>query len=330
MIYEVRLNPISGSQELVSLAGVSSSTIGCVWKSTDAYVCITDCDDCSLGMVNGSATQLGYNASASNNSTAIGVGATSCCNGIAINGTADDTDAIAIGTTAAADTVAIGNKVVVDTNAVIVGKSATGLSCSVSIGANAQSQCGVAIGICSVSCAQGTAIGPNSRASNGISIGSGSGMLAAGNMAILIGDASNGDCYSTAIGVSASSCENGVSIGSYAATDIESIAIGKCAAAFGCCSIAIGSEAITDEDNGIAIGHGAYAEYANTIAIGNGVDADTDCVGDTFIGSGSNVFKFCGETGYTYGNGCMMTGRILASCSELPATNCSLLLYYVP
>lgn len=329
MIYEVRENPVTGNQELVSLAGVESSTIGCKWCSNELYTCITDCADCSLGMINSSATQLGYNASASNCSTAIGAGSVSCCNGIAINGTACDTDAIAIGANAAADTVAIGNKVVIDTNAVIIGKSATGLSCSVAIGANAQAQCGVAIGFCSVSCAQGTAIGPNSRASNGISIGSGSGMLDAGNLAILIGDASNGDCSAISIGISSSSCENGVSIGSYTATDIDSIAIGKCSAAYGCCSIAIGSNAVTDDDKAIAIGCLAHAEYTNTIAIGNGVETDTCCAGDTFIGCGSNVFKFCGETGYTYGNGCMMTGRILPSSSCLPASNCENILFFV-
>lgn len=329
MIYRIVTNTLTGCLCAEALAGTQRATLGCVWPSPETYNCQVDCDGCSLGGVNATATYLGKDAYASNCSTAIGSGSVACCNGIAINGTATDTDAIAIGTTAAADTVAIGNKVVVDTNAVIVGKLATGLSCSVSIGANASAQCGVAIGICSVSCAQGVSIGPNSRASNGISIGSGSGMLTSGSQAILIGDASNGDCCAISIGVSSSSCENGVSIGSYAATDAEAISIGKCAAAYGCYSIAIGSEAMTDEDGGIAIGCLAHAEYANTIAIGPGVDADTDCVGDTFIGSGSNVFKFCGETGYTYGNGCMMTGRILNSAAELPASNCELLLYFV-
>lgn len=327
-LYQVRKNSLD-QLEAIKISGNESVGLGHEWVSDDAFVSIKDCNNDTLGYIE-EEVAIGLNASAANTSISIGCGSASCCNGIAINGTATDTDAIAIGTTAAADTVAIGNKVVVDTTAVIIGKSATGLSCSVSIGANTSAQCGVAIGYCSVSCAQGTAIGPNSRASNGISIGSGSGMLTAGNQAILIGDASNGDCCAISIGASTSSCDNGVSIGSYAAADLESIAIGKCSAAYGCCSIAIGSNAITDEDGGIAIGCLAHAEYANTIAIGNGVDADTDCVGDTFIGSGSNVFKFCGETGYTYGNGCMMTGRILNDASELPASNCELLLYYVP
>ena len=130
MEYIVLENAITGCQELVSTAGVESATIGCVWKSNEAYVCITDCDDCSLGMVNGSATALGYNASASNNSIAIGCGNTTTCDGIAIGNQL----------TACCDEVLISDKVCLSGTNTIVGKGAS-VQCSATgatvLGANA-------------------------------------------------------------------------------------------------------------------------------------------------------------------------------------------------
>lgn len=313
-VYVIKCNALSGCLEPTKVSGNESLTLGCVWNSTDVAATINDCNGCQLAQLNQTSVAIGLNATALNNGTSVGIGATStctavalgcvtnatdasiaigsgsiaCCNGIAINGTACDTDAIAIGTTAAADTVAIGNKVVVDTNAVIVGKSATGLSCSVSIGANATTAaCAVAIGYCaSVDCATGLAIGYCANAEEGVSVGR-----------------------------RASSCGSGVSIGCGATANTDAVAIGYGAYANGCSSIAIGSQtSVSDE---------------GVIAIGYAVTPDSCCMGDTFIGLGANVFKFCSTTGYTYGNGCLMTGRILPSCSCLPDTNCSLLLYYV-
>ena len=41
-------------------------------------------------------------------------------------------------------------------------------------------------------------------------------------------------------------------------------------------------------------------------------------------------FTFCGDNGYIYNGADVVTGKILQCADELPATNCDLLLYYVP
>lgn len=305
MIYEVRENPVTGDQELVSLAGVESSTIGCKWCSNELYACITDCADCSLGMINSSATQLGYNASASNCSTAIGVGSVSCCNGIAINGEACDTDAIAIGTTAAADTVAIGDKVVVDTSAVIVGKSATGLSCSVSIGANATTAaCSTAIGYCACATNGSVAIGSNATATCGIDI---KGVCSEVYIEGPVGTTSIG--YSNVI-----RSDGNTVVGSY-------LDIGN----------SVGDSVIIGQSNSIP----DNCALDGVTIIGDlgeiGVDyQETVGGGDVVIGLyNCNPFHYCSSNGYTYSGSCLMTGRILPSSSCLPATDCSNILFFV-
>jgi len=347
MIYEVRINPISGCQELVSLAGVESSTIGCVWKSTDAYACITDCDDCSLGMINGAATQLGYNASASNSSTAIGANATSCCTAIALGCGATATDnGIAIGTnlTACCDEVLIGDKVIIADNTVINGSDG-GCSNVVAINATATASCQVVInGLIDVS---NTALNVCPEANiyakvccDCIDIKGCTAAVNVGADKVSIGASVLGLAhYIAAIGYCPTVLgTGGVSIGcSTTATSGVAIGRGACVThgvSIGtgtntCYGVAIGYGACS-YGSAIAIGMSAQANSQNVIAIGRSVVTDTNCAGDTFIGYNTNVFKFCAATGYTYGNGCMMTGRILNCAAELPATNCDLLLYYVP
>ncbi len=347
MIYEVRINPISGCQELVSLAGVESSTIGCVWKSTDAYACITDCADCSLGMINGAATQLGYNASAVNSSTAIGANANSCCTAIALGCGATATDnGIAIGTnlTACCDEVLIGDKVIINDNTVINGSDG-GCSNVVAINATATASCQVAVnGLIDVT-------------SDYVTLGSATGAASA----VAIGASTTGTACSVVIGCGASvSCAGDVAIGRGATItcgiDILSTSSEICLNAptgdthigsnnyIHCLTsnTVIGSFldigcGVTDS---VIIGQSTYIPDGCTLAgvtlIGDlaeiGVDyQETVSSGDVVIGVyNCNPFHYCASNGYTYSGSKLMTGRILNCAAELPLTNCDLVLYYVP
>lgn len=366
MEYIVLENAITGCQELVSTAGVESATIGCVWKSTDAYVCITDCNDCALGMVNGSATQLGYNASASNSSTAIGLNAASCCASTAIgngacaigdneihikggsaeviskcncinisNGgsTVIDVSDTALNACSEANiylNVACGcidikgcsAVAVIDASAVIVGNSATGLSCSVSIGANVTTAaCSTAIGYCACATNGSVALGYNATATCGIDIKSPNAEVCISNNQIMIGHCVNStdecgfiagnninvcaDLYNTVVGSS-------ISLGCSTSGSFNVI-------------LGYGHEIINNDLVGLTVVGSSIDECG--IDFKGGIND-----GDVILGTADCAFQLCASNGYLYsaGGSCLMTGRVLASCSELPATNCSLLLYYVP
>lgn len=208
----------------------------------------------------------------------------------------------------------------VGTNSVVIGANATTAAacstaigycasvnccCGTAIGASANTDSGVSIGRNAHSDASGTAIGKGAYVSTmGVSVGCYAGAYKCGEGATIVGDNAGGTCYSTVIGSLACSCNYGIAIG------YSSYAYGACKA--------------------IAIGYGSAALSSNTIVIGNDIMGDNNgCEGDTLIGSCSNVFKFCGATGYTYGNGCLMTGRII-DCAELPATCCENILFVVP
>lgn len=381
MIYEVRINPISGCQELVSLAGVESSTIGCVWKSTDAYACITDCADCSLGMINGAATQLGYTASASNSSTAIGASATSCCTAIALGCGATATDnGIAIGTnlTACCDEVLIGDKVIITDNTVINGSDG-GCSNVVAINATATASCQVAVnGLIDVT-------------SDYVTLGSADiytkvccdcidikGCTAAVNVdvnKVAIGASATGTACSVVIGCGASvSCAGDIAIGRGATItcgiDIKStnaevcisnnrIMIGHCVNSTDECGFLAGNNINVCADLfntviGSNISFGCTLSGAGNTIIGyghelvNNVYSDLTVIGscidecgidfkgcindrDVILGTADSAFQLCASNGYLYsaGGSCLMTGRILNCAAELPASNCSLILYYV-
>lgn len=381
MEYIVLENAITGCQELVSTAGTESSTIGCIWKSTDAYACITDCDDCSLGMINGAATQLGYNASAVNSSTAIGASATSCCTAIALGCGATATDnGIAIGTnlTACCDEVLIGDKVIITDNTVINGSDG-GCSNVVAINATATASCQVVInGLIDVS---NTALNVCSEANiyakvccDCIDI---KGCTAAVNVdvnKVAIGANATGTACSVVIGCGASvSCAGDIAIGRGATItcgiDIKStsseVYIDSSSVCLGNSNVS--SNALTGE---VLIGHYnsiGNVDAAQVVAIGSGNEINCDATGSILIGGGNTICscltgailigtelgsqydtyasdihdsdvvigdassynKFC-NNGYRYHNGCLMTGRILNCAAELPATNCDLLLYYVP
>lgn len=391
-VYVVKCDPLSGCLEPVKVSGNESLTLGCVWNSNDVAATINDCDGCQLAQLNQTSVALGLGATALNNGTSLGLGASSTCTAIALGCGATATDnGIAIGTnlTACCDEVLIGDKVIITDNTVINGSdggcsnvvaiNATATaSCqvvinglvdvntdgvslgngdiyakvccdcidikgctavlnvgtnSVAIGANATTAaaCSTAIGYCaSVNCCCGTAIGASASTDSGVSIGrnahsdgSGTaigrgaytstmgvsvgcfaGAYKCGEGATIIGDNAGGTCYSVAVGSLACSCDYGIAIG------YSSYAYGAC--------------------KSVAIGYGSAALSSNTIVIGNDIMGDNaGCEGDTLIGSCSNVFKFCGATGYTYGNGCLMTGRII-DCAELPATCCENILFVVP
>lgn len=347
MIYRIVTNTLTGCLCAEPLAGTQRATIGCVWTSTETYNCQVDCDGCSLGGVNASATYLGYNASAVNSSTAIGASATSCCTAIALGCGATATDnGIAIGTnlTACCDEVLIGDKVIIADNTVINGSDG-GCSNVVAINATATASCQVVInGLIDVSntalnvCSEGNIYAK--VCCDCIDI---KGCTAAVNVdadKVSIGaSVLNLAHYTTAIGYCPTILSTGgVAIGC-TTTATSGVAIGRGACvthgvSIGtgtntCYGVAIGCGACA-YGSSIAIGMSAQANSQNVIAIGRSVVTDTNCAGDTFIGCGSKVFKFCAATGYTYGNGCMMTGRILNCAAELPATNANLILYYVP
>lgn len=348
MIYEVRINPISGCQELVSLAGVESSTIGCVWKSTDAYACITDCADCSLGMINNAATQLGYTASASNSSTAIGLGAAACCTSTAIGngacaisnnevhikgGCAEITNkcncinisnegstVIDVSDTAlnvcseaniylnvACGCIDIKGCSVVanaDTDKVSIGASVTGAACSVAIGANATTAaCSTAIGYCACATNGSVALGNGATATCGIDIkGAGAEVCIDCNSGTInIGNGNVVNYGNTAIGTLLG-IPNGVT---------DAVIIGQANSIPSGCTL----DGVTLIGDLGELG----VDYQETVGSG-------DVVIGTYI---CNPFHYCASNGYIYSGSCLMTGRILNNATELPSSNCSLILYYV-
>ena len=310
MIYEVRLNPISGSQELVSLAGVSSSTIGCAWKSTDAYACITDCADCSLGMVNNAATQLGYTASASNSSTAIGLCATACCTSTAIgNGACDIGDNEIHIKGGSAEVISKCNCINISNGgSTVIDVSVTALNaCSeANIYLNVACDC-IDIKGCTAVVNVGTnsvAIGNGATATCGIDIKGANSEVRLDNTGAVIVGTYNTVCNTGNTVIGGNQCT-----GSGTA---DTVVIGQSNSIPDACNI---SEAVVIGDLG-EIG----TDYAGSISSG-----------DVIIGGYlSGPFKYCASNGYTYSNEKLMTGRILECAAELPASNCSLLLYYVP
>lgn len=364
MIYRVVTNTLTGCLCAEPLAGTQRASIGCVWTSTETYNCQVDCDGCSLGGVNASATYLGLNSTALNNGTSLGLGSSSTCTAIALGCGATATDnGIAIGTnlTACCDEVLIGDKVIITDNTVINGSDG-GCSNVVAINATATASCQVvindlidvsntALNVCSESniyakvccdcidvkgCTSAINIDTNkvdigasvTGAACSVTIGANATSSACCSTAIGYCATANGR-YGIAIGTSATSpYDGGIAIGTCSNADNYSIGSGYRSNA-GRYSVAIGYAA-NALCYGVAIGYNAKTCCSYTNAIGYGVTADTGCQGDTFIGYGPKVFKFCGSSGYVYGNGNLLVGRILNCAAELPATNCDGILYFVP
>lgn len=364
MIYRVVTNTLTGCLEAESLAGTQSATIGCVWSSTETYNCQVDCDGCSLGGVTASATYLGYNASALNNGVSVGKSSSTTCTSIAIGcGATSYDNGIAIGTnlTACCDEVLIGDKVIITDNTVINGSdggcsnvvaiNATATaSCqvvinglvdvntdgvslgygdiyakvccdcidvkgctavinvgtnSVTIGANATTAaaCAVAIGYCACASNGSVALGYNATATCGIDIKGANSEVRLDNTGSVIVGISNTVCTTGNTVVGSSQCTG--------SGTTDTVVIGQSNTIPDACTI---SEAVVIGDLG-EIG----VDYAGSISSG-----------DVILGGYTEgPFKYCASNGYTYSNEKLMTGRILDSCSELPATDCSLLLYYV-
>lgn len=366
MEYIVLENAITGCQELVSTAGVESATIGCVWKSTDAYVCITDCNDCALGMVNGSATQLGYNASASNSSTAIGLSAVSCCTSTAIGNGAcaiGDNEIHIKGGSAEVISkcncinMSNGGSTVIDVSDTalnacseaniylnvacgcidIKGCSAVAVidDSAVIVGNSATGlSCSVAIGANATTAACSTAIGYCACASNGsVAIGNGAtatcGIDIRGANSRVTSDC-NGNVYVGLCNASSNALHSDNIFGSYNTVgnvDAPNNVI-----------VGVGNSINCDANDAILIGDANEINVCatNVIAIGmeigSAYDTYASSIGDNdvILGNASAYNKFCGSNGYLYRGECLMTGRILECAACLPATCSQLILYYVP
>lgn len=177
---------------------------------------------------------------------------------------------------------------------VAIGASATGTACSVVIG------CGA-----SVSCAGGIAIGRGAAATCGIDIKS-------PNAEVCINAQTGGTSIGSNIVIH---CDTNTAIGSHIGIGngvTDSVIIGQSNTIIDGCTL-----------NGVSI-IGDLGElgvdYTETVSSGDVVIGVYDC----------NPFHYCASNGYTYSGSKLMTGRILNCAAELPATNCDLLLYYVP
>lgn len=327
MEYIVLENAITGCQEFVSTAGTESSTIGCVWKSTDAYACITDCADCSLGMINSSATQLGYTASASNSSTAIGLGATACCTSTAIGNGASAIGANEVHIkggcseiTNKCNCINISNE---GSTAIYVSNTALNVSSDSNTYLNVACDCIDVKGCTAVVNvgANSVAIGANATATCGIDI--------KGNSAEVCVDVTKdsvriGRCNSTS-----NALTNETLIGQY--NSVESVDAASLVV------IGSGNEVNCDATGNIIIGssNAICSSLIDVVLIGTELGSQYDTYAsdlhnsDVVIGDASSYNKLCCN-GYRYHNGCLMTGRILNCAAELPASNCSLIMYYVP
>lgn len=365
-VYVIKCNPLSGCLEPTKVSGNESLTLGCVWNSTDVAATINDCDGCQLAQLNQTSVALGLDATALNNGTSLGLGASSTCTAIALGCGATATDnGIAIGTnlTACCDEVLIGDKVIIADNTVINGSDG-GCSNVVAINATATASCQVVINdLIDVTSDYVTLGSTNIYAKVCCDCIDIKGCTAAVNVdvnKVAIGANVTGTACSVAIGCGASvSCAGDIAIGRGAAAtcgiDIKSPNAEVCINANSGGTF-IGSNIVIHCDTNTAIGShiGIGSGVTDSVIIGQsntiidgctlngvsiigdlgelGVDyTETVSSGDVVIGVyDCNPFHYCASTGYTYSGSKLMTGRILNCAAELPATNCSLLLYYVP
>lgn len=381
-VYVIKCNPLSGCLEPTKVSGNESLTLGCVWNSTDVAATINDCDGCQLAQLNQTSVALGLDATALNNGTSLGLGASSTCTAIALGCGATATDnGIAIGTnlTACCDEVLIGDKVIIADNTVINGSDG-GCSNVVAINATATASCQVVINdLIDVTSDYVTLGSTNIYAKVCCDCIDIKGCTAAVNVdvnKVAIGANVTGTACSVAIGCGASvSCAGDIAIGSGAAAtcgiDIKSpnaevcisnnrITIGHCINSTDECGFIAGNNinVCADLSNtviGSNISFGCTLSGAGNTIIGyghelvNSVYSDLTIIGscidecgidfkgcindrDVILGTADSAFQLCASNGYLYsaGGSCLMTGRILNCAAELPATNCSLLLYYVP
>lgn len=359
-VYVVKCDPLSGCLEPVKVSGNESLTLGCVWNSTDVAATINDCDGCQLAQFNQTSVALGVDASALNNGVSVGKSSSTTCTAIAIGCGATATDnGIAIGAnlTACCDEILIGDKVAITDNTVINGCD-SGCSNIVAINATATNNYQVVINrLVDVTCASVTlgcvanvntkvALGDSATAGNcGVAIGNGA--TAAAN-AVAIGNGATATCGIDIRGANSritSDCNGNVYVGlcnvSSNALQSDNIfgsynTVGNVDAPNNVI-IGVGNSINCDANDAILIGDANEINVCatNVIAIGMEIgsvyDTYASSIGnnDVILGNAVAYNKFCGTNGYLYRGNCLMTGRII-DCADLPATCCSLILYYVP
>ena len=255
------------------------------------------------------------------------------------------------------------NQIAIGTaNCLSAGWSAIGIGLCNTVSAN----CGVAIGTCNnVAGNFPIAIGCGNAATANYATAIGYGSTACGTSSLAIGCcASATGADSVAIGNGATAaCGIDIrgSCGTEALISTNALRIGHCISSTDECGFIAGNNinACVDLFNtivgsGISLGCSTTAGSMNTI-IGHGheiVNADYtgltvvgSCIdecgidfkgnindGDVILGTSDCAFQLCASNGYLYsaGGSCLMTGRILECAACLPASNCSLILYYAP
>ena len=245
------------------------------------------------------------------------------------------------------------NQIAIGTaNCLSAGLSAIGIGLCNTVSAN----CGIAIGACNNLCNNSTiAIGCGNAATANYATAIGYGSTACGTSSLAIG------CCASATGVDSIAIGNGataacgIDIRGSCSTEIfmngstTSVGIGNVVCdwntVYGYCNtscttetVLIGCENTVECGYSIAIGICNIVNAECVVAIGCGITGPVMCGGissrDVILGDADDgsAFKFCGLNGYSYSaNGeCLMTGRILECAACLPASNCSLILYYAP
>lgn len=302
-VYVITCNSLSGCLEPTKVSGNESLTLGCVWNSTDVAATINDCDGCQLAQLNQTSVALGLGATALNNGTSLGLGASSTCTAIALGCGATATDnGIAIGTnlTACCDEVLIGDKVIITDNTVINGSDG-GCSNVVAINATATASCQVVInGLIDVS---NTALNVCSEANiyakvccDCIDIKGCTAAVNVGADKVAIGANVTGAACSVVIGCGASvSCAGDIAIGRGATItcgiDIKStnaeVYIDSSSVCLGNSNVS--SNALTGE---VLIGHYnsiGNVDAAQVVAIGSGNEINCDATGSILIGGGNTI-----------------------------------------
>lgn len=239
--------------------------------------------DCEEGIGDASATDdsvaIGCNADADDKSTAIGNNTDATDRSTAVGNTASaDDSSVAVGNSADAfeNSVAIGrgaeaddrnNPDDEDSGSVAIGRNSFGRDESVAVGYEADARDeSVAIGDSSDAFDESVAVGDDSDATDqSVAVGNNS---EADDDSVAVGDRSFAKDESVAVGQNASADDDSVAIGEDSEADDNSVAVGQDAKAANK-SIAIGEDAEANEENSAAFGNNVTASRANQMSIGN-------------------------------------------------------------